>query len=145
MRLTMNFLFQYIVAAILPTLNLLVDKANKNTDDEMTELLSEQDFKRLKRDFYDDRKPPENEFNPVILIELGSVKPKDVHLRSELNSFVKTYVYNNIFGNETTKKTLSKNDFRNFLLDNKEGGGFWMLFKEGIRSKFEFFLEHQSK
>ena len=144
-RVTKNFLFQYIVAAILPTLNLLIDKANKNTDQEMIEFLGDEEFARLKADFYDDRHPPENDFNPVILIDLGANKPKDVHLRTELNSFVNAYVFNTVFGNETNKKTLSRDAFRNFLLDSKEGGGFWMLYKEGIRSKFEFFLEHQNK
>lgn len=39
------------------------------------------------------------------------------------------------------KKELTKDEFKSFLLDQGETGGFWLLFNEGIRKKFEVYIK----
>jgi len=146
-KITRNFILQYILFAILPTLNILMEKQAKTNDEKkMEELVGKKEFVILKEKFSDFRKEPDYEFEPHVKVVFGTNEGKDFNIRQELTNFINVYVFNLIFGKENIKKALSREQFRNFLLDRTDQGGFWLLFKQGIRNKFEMFLrEHQNK
>ncbi len=143
-KVAKNFLFMYVVSAILPTLYYLMEKLAKFSVEKMEKLVGEKGNDILKKRFTDNRLA-DNEFNPLISIDFGTDSKNLIVIRSELNNFVTTSVFNTIFGGVNNKKSLTKKEFKDILLDKQEGGGFWLLSKEGIRNKFEYYLEHQNK
>ena len=70
-------------------------------------------------------------------------------IKEELNitNLIEMFLKNtlkNLFGTNG-KKEFTVEEFKNFLIDESEFGGFWILFNESIRRKFELFLQDQTK
>lgn len=68
-------------------------------------------------------------------------KPSEIEIGQIFDFFVLDSL-KLIFGS-ACKRELTKEKFEAFFRHEGEGGGFWMLFNEGIRKRFELFIEHQ--
>jgi len=136
------FLYCYLRNCVFSPMFFLLMELEKNRNSfkkEILQFIDEDDFGILERNFY--IKNFKSEKPSLIFKDIKNEK-EEIDIRVIFDAYCKD-VLKLIFGS-AGKKELRKQQFIKFLSDEEEGGGLWLLFNEGIRKRFEKFLENQS-
>lgn len=140
-----SFIASYLKNAAYLGINYLLDEIDKNkfvkNEDLSTLLGGSSQYKKLTETFAF-KNPKEDDFSIIYKFKNKNLnKIQEVEIGQIFEFFVSD-VLKMIFGSNR-KRELTKDQFKAFLCNEGEGGGFWLLFNEGVRKRFEIFLEHQ--
>lgn len=142
-----SFLYCYFINVIeVPALNLLnlIEKNQFVKENNFIEILGSRNFNFLKENFL--IKNNQNDEDCLFFTnkaEIFTSFTEEINVTDIFDQFMKT-VLKSLFGSNG-KKEMSADDLKDFLIDDSEFGGFWILFNESIRRKFEVFLDAQTK
>jgi hypothetical protein len=141
-----NFLNCYFINAIeVHTFNLLnlIERNQFVKEKNFIEILKHKNFIFLKENFL--LKYNSSDYDCLYFTNkegIFNIK-EELNITNLIEVFLKKTLMN-LFGTNGKKK-FTIDEFKNFLIDESEFGGFWILFNESIRRKFELFLQDQTK